>query len=198
MQKSLRFGLLVLIAFLADSVSHAYGNRAFLFGKAQYFAIGIFSQMLWSSFATDLSRTGRWIETLSQLVLPSVCLLYVWHRNYAVLVWGLVFGSVLTAKVTERPRGVATFVLQVFESRWLGLLGRISYSTYLVHLPVLFGVLWALQLPAQRLGNLPLLALLFLIGGITTYIASWCLWRFVEKPFIDLGTRLCSTTNARE
>jgi peptidoglycan/LPS O-acetylase OafA/YrhL len=64
--------------------------------------------------------------------------------------------------------------------KWLG---RISYSLYLIHLPILLTLFYALA------GRLPYLAICGLVI-IASLVASEIMYRLVEAPAINLGHRL--------
>jgi peptidoglycan/LPS O-acetylase OafA/YrhL len=72
---------------------------------------------------------------------------------------------------------------RVLERRPLLFLGRISYSLYLVHYPML---VFVLSVNAQQLPR-PLAASLLVIASIIT---AWLLYLSVEKPMMALGRKL--------
>ena len=61
----------------------------------------------------------------------------------------------------------------------LAFAGRVSYSAYLLHLPVLF--LWNREAAALS----PWLSLPLYLAA--TFALSWLSWRFVEQPFLRPG-----------
>jgi peptidoglycan/LPS O-acetylase OafA/YrhL len=72
---------------------------------------------------------------------------------------------------------------RVLEQRPLLFLGRISYSLYLIHYPIL---VFVLSVNAQRLPH-PLAASFVVIASIIT---AWLLYLSVEKPMTALGRKL--------
>ena len=76
------------------------------------------------------------------------------------------------------------------ECAWLRFVGRISYSLYLAHLPIVWLVgaaLGALGVAASEPGSLMLLALL---GTALTVAAATLSFAWLERPFIRVGQRL--------
>ena len=71
--------------------------------------------------------------------------------------------------------------------RWLLFLGTISYSLYLVHLPVIDVVVGAgyKTMEGSRTGAIAL----FLLGGIASILAAVCLNRLVERPAMAFAAR---------
>lgn len=133
------------------------------------------------------------------------------------VIWSIMLTAVPLAEFTQAPKLIQGFcvlaeglcaaavvarVVHGGDGRWLRvldfgfskLLGKLSYSFYLIHFPVLFFVLepvWRL-LPGPLAMGLPTLAGL-ITWGVSSAIAlpiSWLLYRSVEVPFIALGRKL--------
>jgi len=75
------------------------------------------------------------------------------------------------------------------KSRWLLAAGAISYSLYLVHVPIGGRVLNLSRHLPQSL-PLALFALTMALG--LTMTAAYLLWRFVEKPSMAAASKLSS------
>src|SRR5665213_576217 len=93
-----------------------------------------------------------------------------------VLVW---IGAIGIVALISNP-GPWKAALQYSGLRWLG---NISYSLYLVHLVVLFGMLYTLQ------GRVPNAAIVVLSVPVSFLFAA-LFHRLVEAPSLDLGRRL--------
>lgn len=83
------------------------------------------------------------------------------------------------------------FAAQRPAPRALLALGAVSYSLYLVHVPIGGRVVNLLgRLDPGPLGSIAVVACALLLSGL----AAWALWRFVERPAIDASRRLGATT----
>lgn len=146
-------------------------------GYLAHFAIGIVLGRAW--LLTRPLRTRR--ETLFPLVMATVALylVYAVHSTMPAL-----FGE-LTWLVIPLGFGIAMFALLsgapgagrvLLANRPLLFAGRVSYSAYLYHLPLL--LTWNLYAPPE-LGW----------AGFPAYLAlalavAWLSYRFVERPFM--------------
>lgn len=159
------------------------GNGAFIGGSVHWFAIGIATYFSWKHRENPIVK----------LAVLAVCA--------GMLVGGLVVGE--TAAVVWAPlwlmiihqRSRLARPLQVvLLSRPLQYLGRISYSTYIVHMLIIYGVMLILGRldvsPAVYLGVLTPVAL------IGTFATSVLMYRFVEKPGIAAGAWVVDQLNA--
>jgi len=109
---------------------------------------------------------------------------HFWHVAESLL-WGLVVLLVLLA-----PMKLA----RACDSRWLQRIGVLSYSLYLVHLPVLFFILYALRgrVPAVQAGwNPTSLAIVGACLALAIGLSSLT-YRFIERPFLERKARVAS------
>ncbi len=111
--------------------------------------------------------------------LTAVAILLVCVPPHLVLGLAAAAGAALLVALTLASPPIVA-LLDVAPARWLG---RVSYALYLIHLPVLLGVLHLLQ------GALPLPMLLALAVGVALGTAE-LMHRLVEKPAIALGRYL--------
>ena len=138
------------------------------------------------TIARELGRIGRWRWTQGQwLMLGASSLVAYWGahvfkpmRHGLWCMDGLLTGTgavgiILVAMHQERVRAVLV-------SAPLAWLGRISYSLYLVHATVLFGLAEVLK------GTIPAAAFFALYVAVALGTA-WVFFRLVEKPFIELS-----------
>lgn len=114
------------------------------------------------------------------------------------LPFSLMYGALLSGQIEGPLRAafpfagaLVVFVCGVFVlplgSRWLAWVGRISYSVYLVHPAVMYGVAKVYE-SRWGSGHGAMTALLWVIGG--TLLASALLHHAVEKPGVRVGSRL--------
>lgn len=72
--------------------------------------------------------------------------------------------------------------------------GRVSFSTYLAHIPVFTLIVGGFMAISGKVDR-PSIALATLVAIIVTIPVSFVLYRYVEKPGIALGRRLATTDN---
>jgi peptidoglycan/LPS O-acetylase OafA/YrhL len=132
----------------------------------------------------DLGRLGRWVVDAAGWVglagIVASALVIDTTTPYPGIAAILPTGSAALLILSAEQRGSPGFLLATLPLRFLG---RISYSLYLVHWPILV-------LPAAALGigeELPLPERLALAA--ISIVAAWASWRFVEQPF-HRGARL--------
>ena len=70
-------------------------------------------------------------------------------------------------------------------------LGKISYSLYLVHIPVLIFIYSLLYKATQQL--IYYNRLWYITGVLISVLAGWLLYKFVEKPSMQLISRIKKT-----
>ena len=108
-------------------------------------------------------RAAGWPTALEPLI---------WGGLYfLVVLWGLNQSRVVTV-LPARLRGTLLF------------LGRISYSLYLIHFPLLLvaGALWT-----ATAGHKPISVAWPLLASLVPLPFAWLLWRYVERPSQALG-----------
>ena len=131
-------------------------------------------------------------KALADILLAGAPLLYLLTGSVPVTIWVFAMALILA-------NGDSTVVCKMkslLNRPSLLFLGKISYSTYLIHYPIL----WlgkALVACVALHGNPPLVALaLFALTTPATLGISALLYHFVEKPGIDLGRRLFKKSNS--
>ena len=158
-----------------------YPFPSMLLMSISWFMVGIGSRL-----AVDRIRGhGARAALLFAAMAASVVAL----KSKEMLVWMVFFGFALFETRdpgADRPgtRLMSAVVHLVAGNRFVGMLGKVSYSTYLVHIPLFSLVvhLWGVSTQAQMVAAL-LLAMALLP------IVSLALYRTVEAPFISLGRR---------
>lgn len=178
----------VAIATLyAGKIMTVFSN-AFLPAKAAFFLVGGLSFC-----AADRagSRGRAWLLCL----LPGIALGFFWWRGtgriYEAIFPPLIWCVVMVAVRFDRFR----FLRAGLNSRPLQLLGRISYSTYLFHAPVVFllqAAIWRWVNPSSP-GHL--LVWIAATAIPATFFVSWLSWWKIERPFQRLGRRYKHSTS---
>ncbi len=133
---------------------------------------------------TGLSRPGRWLVAAAGWIglfgVLASALVIDSSTPYPGIAAILPTGSTALLILSADQPGSPGFILRTLPLRFFG---RISYSLYLVHWPILV-------LPAAALAigqELPLYERLLLVA--ISVVAGWASWRFVEQPF-HRGARL--------
>ncbi len=175
------YGLCVLLLLVASKPLYALLNPLALPFYWPYFLVGILS---FFSYRHLRGRIG-W----PLLACVALALFKVSGRSvnlFPVCAWLVFFGLLLETPASRTAR----VLLPVFDHRVIQYLGRISYSIYLSHWPVLVGV----HLALARFGFLPgdrgHLALLLAVALPLTLAVSAILYHTIEKPGIALGRKL--------
>lgn len=167
--------------FYAGKIMAIFSN-AFLPAKAAFFLVGGLSY-----FAVEQagSRRRAWLLC----VLPNIALGFLWWlgtgRIYEAILPPVIWSAVIAA-VRFNHFGILRTVLN---SRPLQSLGRISYSTYLFHAPVIFllqAAIWRWVSPSSTSS---LLIWTAAAGIPAVFFVSWISWRTIERPFQRLGRR---------
>ena len=111
----------------------------------------------------------------------------IWHQKhiYESLCWSMILLVILCCK----PYGKQLFVNPV-----MSVLGKLSYSIYLVHLPVQFYLFYSF---VDKLGKIqtmtPQLWLLFFLSLAIIVIVSLLTYNVIEKPFLKLKSIIPTT-----
>ena len=176
--------LVTLLLFILTSMNLFgwWGMPSFLPGASLYFAIGIASRLLVTGQPFRFS-----IGPAISLALLAIGFIAIGAWRLPVEIW-LVFFAV--SRLQGRVAALGQAFRALFESRVIRHLGEASYSTYLVHVPLL----QLAMAVAVHLALAPATATLFV--AVSTLLSTWAVsqltWRFVELPFIERGKRLRS------
>ncbi|WP_212758039.1 acyltransferase family protein [Usitatibacter palustris] len=150
-------------------------------GYLAHFAIGVMIGRAWLMRRVVTSYTHA--EAAWQAIAVAALVgLYVSHAagsNLGDFAWAVVplsLGLAMYAFVVRSPHSSNTVLAQ----GPLAFVGRVSYSTYLYHLPLL--LVWNKYAPDLSWAGFPVyLALLLAL--------SWLSWRFVERPFMQPSSK---------
>lgn len=164
----------------------------FAVGIASYFGFqwaarqsgSLRSALAWAPAAALLATTAfliaNGLRIGSNALLPS--------RWIPLSIWAFVFGCALAA-LSGAPGPLARAARRLLLSQPLRFLGEISYSTYLVHWPLMVLCTAIFRHLAFELTPTLHFLLLLAVGAPLVALASWVLHRFVERPGIALGRR---------
>jgi peptidoglycan/LPS O-acetylase OafA/YrhL len=187
--RSRRGQFLVALATVAAYAAYQQGwlgqffDPSFLPGAGLYFAVGIATRML----LTKLPEFKTYPLAAMTIAL-GFCLMN--HALVPFLVWVAFVVWLRTAPATSKTGNPADRVLNAaFNSNAARYLGTRSYSTYLIHEPIIQSVVFVC-IKRFSLGLLPTLCVTLLVTVTLTFIASVILYTVVEAPAIAFGKRL--------
>jgi peptidoglycan/LPS O-acetylase OafA/YrhL len=161
----------------------AFDDPSFLPGAGLYFATGIATRLVYPKLPTLSSYPAALMILAGGLVLLSSYLLPFWCW-VAFITW-------LRVENATDPisRGIDRIADVALNSKIARYLGTRSYSTYLIHEPIIH-ILVYVCIKKYALGIGPTVAITFITVPILTLGASILLFRYVESPFMAFGKRL--------
>jgi peptidoglycan/LPS O-acetylase OafA/YrhL len=180
---------LLIVVTLAVALAYRAGwfgvfaLPSFLPGAAHYFALGIATRM----FIFKLPRPSRF-PIVGALIAIGLCL--VTDRVVPVAIWAIFVAWMLVQHPADAwTRAVDRTFSALFDSRAANYVGELSYSIYLVHLPILYALMYAC-VRGFELGPQPTFFIALLLTPPLTLLASALLHRYVEAPAIAYGRTL--------
>ncbi len=156
----------------------AFALPSFLPGAGAYFAIGILTRLqLDNGFAIRKLRPDLVLLVVGALLLKLPLAPLLTWVGVVLAMTGVM--APITDKLRSRP------LLRLWET--LEELGLQSYSTYLVHLPIIqltiyFGAMFSLNVWV-------IVALVLVVGLSATAICSRLLYQYVERPAMQYASR---------
>ena len=157
---------------------------AFLPIKAKFFFIGAVS-----FFAFRFVTRSREAQALmSGAFLSLLTVLAIFGKSLPLFLWAVTLGAYLCRFSANENlfSSAVSAVLNFQTAQWIG---RISYSTYLCHAPLIYTGLFILLRTHHHWTPSSFLAALTAIVVPTTLLCSHLLFTFVEQPFIDAARR---------
>jgi len=122
----------------------------------------------------------------ADILLAGALLLYLLTRWLPVTIWGVALALILgnsNSPLVSKMKSLLNRPSLLF-------LGEISYSTYLIHYPILWLAKALVACVAPHANPFVVALALFALTTPATLCASALLYHFVEKPGIDFGRRL--------
>lgn len=171
---------IVLMIFLSRGIQY---NSRFLF----IFFMGFLIQKAVTSMGKFTSESTKWF-----LMLTTALWLFSMRFGFDLVAETIILGAILLILVPCKINELKGILC----SRPLLFLGRISYSFYLVHFPLLF-ISWMLLAKYQpellvEQNRVTSILVLFLISIVMTIPVAVLIERFIESPFNKLGHRFSS------
>lgn len=158
-------------------------DPSFLPGAGLYFAAGIATRLLFAKLPEF-----EVYPLAAMIVAFGFCLMS--HELVPFVLWAAFVVWLRTARWTSQFGNPISVALNAaFDSKTARYLGTRSYSTYLIHEPIIYSVVF-LCIKRYSLGFLPTLFITLSVTVPLTLIASAALYRVVEAPAIAFGKRL--------
>lgn len=169
--------ILFVIVFLA--FSKLMYNKAFIGTGAASFFVGFMSFY----FIRDIYPK----ITLPSLILVSLCtivatILLLKKDCIGYLIWFIVFSSVLIKNKASKEN----IITKLFDNKLSQIIGKVSYSVYMVHMLVIYFVLYLMVSFSLPLSMYILLVPLSIIASV---IISIYTYKYIEYPMMQLGKR---------
>jgi peptidoglycan/LPS O-acetylase OafA/YrhL len=176
-------------SFLLMKLYPKVSSGAFLPYNLHFFMIG------WASYF--LSKYFSSINVDRDLILL-VCLLFagvivliteVYSAGghiFPFLIWLILFPFIIVSDKGEMVQKLTC----ILDNKFLTYIGKISYSLYLTHRLLIILIMKAISPVAKELSSLQLFWILLPTTVITSIGVSALLYRFIEAPSINLGTKI--------
>ena len=180
--------LLAIHVALHRQTAFTWHWPAFLPLSIHFFLLGILCRL----HLPAIARQPVWV--IPAVGFGGALLFHAW--TYELVVWTIFFAAILweirrSMNTDLAATSTGAVLSGLAQNRLAIVLGRASYSTYLIHVPFLACVAWAGEswLGLQTPGSLTVLCLLAL--PVLAFL-SMGLYEYVEAPFIRLGGRLAA------
>ena len=189
---------LVLITVAAALVARKFPGYielgAFLPYHLKYFFVGAASQRIYRAFSINETFGSLWKNHVARFAPVLLALLVMFFREIGraacpLLVWFGVFSIILSRK-TSADSPLASMGSRILCYPFLQWLGKISYSTYLVHWLVIVSSSSLLAVSAREASQRNYCLLLFLVVFPLVLLVSAITFYLIEAPGIRVGNRV--------
>jgi peptidoglycan/LPS O-acetylase OafA/YrhL len=174
-----------LIAFRQD-VFGKFIMPAFLPGAGHIFMVGIGCRLA--------AQSLKHLSLGPEFTIAALGFGLIFPDARWLAIWVAFFSFVLYAESWTSPR-LTSVGKAMFQSRPALFLGARSYSVFLLHLPIIQLMTWAIVTRGE-VSKFELFLGLAVLVPLVTLITSEMLFRCVERPMIRIGARLASATKA--
>lgn len=172
---------------LPDSFEFKFQLILSVFGQLPAFLAGLFLAILYHRYPSRMISHFHGIFGVLALVsllgvalLPQAregALIFMWSTPSFIWLESLLWGGIVWIMLNRKPPPLSTI-----DNRLTRYFGKISFSLYLVHMPILALVL-------KYLGTSKLLVDFLIAIILSVATAQMCYW-IVERPFLTLKTKL--------
>ena len=180
------FALLVLRIVLQGQSVVEWSHDAFFFLAADYFMVGILCRLALEQTATGARKF--------ELLIPATFLLLNEDRN-AAFIWIVFYGIALyeSGIIKIGNASIRKFIGFFALNEKLALLGKWSYSTYLIHLSVfsIFVGIYASIVGVKNVTQMEVVGILIATIPVIAVLSA-ILYRYIEAPSMQLGRNLIS------
>jgi peptidoglycan/LPS O-acetylase OafA/YrhL len=176
-------GSVLVLAFFGERMLEIFPATGFLPQKFYLFIVG------WISYVAFSQLKGRHRD-LPWQILFCITPLFGWFTHSMPLTIWIAFIAISLADGKGEKVESLRWAKTMLKHPWLQQLGKISYSTYLVHASVNFaaGAVILYFIPNATSGQMVLL--LLATAAPITLLVSMLSYRCIEAPFIRIGGEL--------
>lgn len=210
---SVRLKPLLTLAIVIATVGFSYLYKvgewgSFLPQHAAYFALGILSYYCFRTLTRMQTASGIslrltwWTGILLLFLIPDLrnivfCPWDVHAGDWLPLAIWLISFCLLVETHSPAPGRFARAFSKAFLNPLTQYLGRISYSTYLLHYFFIYAVMALCVLAGIKTNKYISLAMMLMIAAPLTVLSSHFSYQWIEKPGIELGRRFFRREKAR-
>lgn len=187
-RKQNRTTIIVLAIILACVVlgPRISWNRSLLLAHAPWFFVGFGSFYLFRHLE---HRHRPLITSHEETIGCSLFVLLIVLHNLAFAVWATVFMAAFSPLIFGRKPWYLARMSEILNHRVPQFLGKVSYSTYLVHWLVIDGVIWVLLRAYPQVDSVHLFIYTSFLTVPLVILASFLAFMFIEKRGMELGKR---------